>query len=174
MNSRKWDGTTTTTIQEHIERCRKSYVDWETASLHVPDQVLFKQTIVQSLLDSMDGCTDPKVCTILAAISNEALGIINSFEDDVAHLLPDCPVPTKVSKKRKGEQISGIGGGLKGGTGPKTGVELRYYKPTEYKTLSMEEKDELRELRPESKVSKGNNKNKKGKSDGKNRGKGQR
>ena len=38
----------------------------------------------------------------------------------------------------------------------------------------MEEKDELRELRPESKSSKGDNKNKKGKSYDKNRGKGQR
>ena len=63
---------------------------------------------------------------------------------------------------------------MKGGTGPKTGVELCYYKPTEYKTISIEDKDELRELRPESKASNGDNKNNKGKSDGKNRGIGQR
>ena len=96
----------------------------------------------------MDGCTDPKVCARLAAISNEALGILNSFENAVAHLFPVCPVAAKVFKKRKGAEISGIGGGLKGGTGPKTAVELCYYKPTYYKSLSMEEKDELRELRP--------------------------
>ena len=63
---------------------------------------------------------------------------------------------------------------MKGGTGTKTGVELRYYKPTEYTFLSMEEKNELREILPESKASKGDNKNKKGKSDGKDRGKRQR
>ena len=85
-----------------------------------------------------------------------------------------CHVAAKVFKKRKGAQISDIGGGLKGGTGSKTGVKLRYYKPTEYSTLSMEEKDELRELCPESKASKGDYKNKKGKSDDKNRGKDQR
>ena len=73
-------------------------------------------------------------------ISNEDLGMLNSFEDDVAHLLPAWHVTDKVFKKRKSAQISGIGGGLKGGTGPNTGVELRYYKPTEYKTLSMEDK----------------------------------
>ena len=112
--------------------------------MHVPDQVPIERTRVQSLLDSMDGCIDPKVCARLAAISNEALGMLNSFEDAVAHLLPSCPVSAKVSKKCKGAQISGIVGGLKGGTGPKTGVKLRYYKPTEYKTLSLEEKDELR------------------------------
>ena len=152
-------------MQVHIERCRKSYVDWETASLHVTDQVPIEQTIFQSLLKSMDGCTDTKVCARLVAISNEALGMLNSFEYAVTHLLPSLPVASKVPKKHKCAQISGIGGGLKGGTGPKTGVELRYYKPKEYKTLSMEEKDELRELRPESKASKGdnNNKNKKSK-----------
>ena len=77
----------------------------------------------------MDGCTDPKVCSRLATIFNEALGMLNSFEDVVAHLLSACPVSAKVFKKRKGAQISGIGGGLKYGTGPKTGVKLRYYKP---------------------------------------------
>ena len=81
----------------------------------------------------MDGCPDSKVCARLAAISNESLGMLNSFEYGVAHLLPACPVATKVFKNCKGAQISGIGGSLKGGTGPKTGVELRYYKPTEYK-----------------------------------------
>ena len=124
----------------------------------------------------MDGCTDPKVCARLAAISNEALGMLNIFEDAVAHLLPSCPVATKVSKKPKGAQISDICGGLKVGTGPKTGVKIRYYKPTKYKTLSMEEKEELRDLLPESKTSKedNNNKNEKEKRNGKNRGKGKR
>ena len=56
-------------------------------------------------------------------------------------VLPACPVASKVFKKRKGAHISGIGGGLEGGTGPKTGVKLRYYKPTEYKNIYMEEKD---------------------------------
>ena len=36
-----------------------------------------------------------------------------------------------VIKKRKGAHISGIGGGMKDGTGPKTGVKLRYYNPTD-------------------------------------------
>ena len=88
----------------------------------------------------MNGCTDPKLCARLASISNEDLGMLNSFEDAVAHLLPAFPVAAKAFKKRKGAHISGICGGLKGGTGPKTGVELLYYKPTEYKTLSMEMK----------------------------------
>ena len=70
VNNRKWDGTTTTTMQAHIEWCRESYVDWETALMHVPDQVPIKRTRVQSLLDSMDSCTDPQLCARLADISN--------------------------------------------------------------------------------------------------------
>ena len=76
VNNRKWDGTTATMMQTHIERCCESYVDWETASLHVPDQVPIERTRVQRLLDSMDGCTDPKVCARLAAISNGALALL--------------------------------------------------------------------------------------------------
>ena len=117
--------------------------------LHVPNQVPIKQTRVQILLDSMDCCTDPKECARLAEISNEALGMLNSFEDTVADLLPACSAAAKVYKKRKGAQISGIRGSLKGGTDPKTGVKLRYYKPTEYKVLSMEDKDKLRKIRTE-------------------------
>ena len=122
-------------MQAHIERCRKSYVDWEIASLQVLDQVPIELTIVQSLLDSMDGCTDPKVCASLEAISNESLGMLNNFEDADSHLLPLCSVAAKVFKKRKGSQIPGICGGLKDGTGPNTGVKISYYKPTDYKNL---------------------------------------
>ena len=107
------------------------------------NQVLIEQIRVQSLLDSMESCTDTKVCARLAAISNEALGTLNSFEDAVAHLLPACPVAAKFYKKLKGAQISSKCGGLKVDTGPKTGVELRHYKPIEYKNLPTEEKDEL-------------------------------
>ena len=69
----------------------------------------------------------------------------------VLKMLLPASVSAKVFKKRKDAQISGICGGLKVSTGTKTGVELCYYKPTEYKYLFMDEKDELRELRPESK-----------------------
>ena len=76
------------------------------------------------LLDSIDGCTNPKMCTRVAAVSNEALGMIDNFELAVAHLLSACPVASKTKNKRKNAQISGVGEGLKPGTGPKTGVEL--------------------------------------------------
>ena len=48
--------------------------------------------------------------------------MLADFEKSVAHLLPACPVAAKVAKKIKNANISGLGGNLKAGTGPKTGV----------------------------------------------------
>ena len=53
--------------------------------------------------------------------------MLADIELAVVHLLPACPVATKVAKKRKNAQISGLGGNFKAGTGPNTGVELRYH-----------------------------------------------
>ena len=93
---------------------------------------------MQSLLDSIDGCTDTKMCARVAAVSNEALGMIDNFELAVAHLLPAYPIDAKVNNKMKNAQIYGVGGDLKPGNGPQTGVELRYYKTHEFFNLTAE------------------------------------
>ena len=80
-------------------------------------------------------------------MSNEANGMQADLELAVAHLLPACPVASKVSKKRKNAQISVLGGNFKAGTGPKTGVELRYHNPPEFAELSDAQRDELLEIR---------------------------
>ena len=150
VNEKKWDGTTGQLMQSHIEKCRECYVDIENAAEHIKEQIPAPRTRVQSLLDSIEGCKDPNVCARVAAISNEANGMLDNFEKAVAHLIPVCPVAAKVGKKRKNANVSGVGGNvnLKPGTGPKTGVELRYYKPKEFSQLSQEMMDELKELRP--------------------------
>ena len=84
----------------------------------------------------------------MAAVSNEALGIIDNFELAVAHLLPERPVADKVNNKRNTSQIYGVGGELRTGTGPETGVELRYYKPHELFKLTAEEVAELARISP--------------------------
>ena len=106
---------------------------------------------MQILLDSIDGCTYPKMCSRVAAVSNEALGIIYNFELAVANILPACHVASKVNDKRKNDHIYGVGGYLNPGTGPKTGVELRYYKPHELFNIAAEEVAELTRLRPDRK-----------------------
>jgi hypothetical protein len=172
VNERKWDGTTSQLLQSHVEKCRECYVDIENAAEHIKEQIPEPRTRVQSLLDSIEGCKDPNVCARVAAISNETNGMLDDFEAAVAHLIPVCPVAAKVGKKRKNAQVSGLGGNLKAGTGPKTGVELRYYKPKEFSQLSPEMMTELRELRPPQKgkgkgTPKGNGAHSKGKSKGK-------
>ena len=74
--------------------------------------------------------------------------MLADFELAVSRLLPLCPVTAKLDKKRKNTQISVILGNFKAGTGPKTGVELRYHKPSEFFQLSDSQRDELLEFRP--------------------------
>ena len=104
-------------------------MDSNNASEHVTEQVKNPRTRVQSLLNSIEGFTDPKICARVAAVSNDANGMQADFEWAVAHILTACPVSAKVSKKQKNSQISGLGVNFKAGTGPYTGVELRYHNP---------------------------------------------
>ena len=73
--------------------------------------------------------------------------MLDDFEKAVAHLIPVCSVAAKVGKKIKNANVSGLGGNFKPGTGPKTGVELWYYKQKEFSQLSQEMMDKLKELR---------------------------
>ena len=84
--------------------------------------------------------------TRVATISNEALGMIDNVETAVANLLPSYPVANKMNNKWKNDQISSVGGYLYPGTGPKTGVETRYYKPHEFFKITAEEVAELTRL----------------------------
>ena len=148
VNKRKWDGTTNYLLQSHVEKCRECYVDIENASEQITEQIPNARTRVQSLLDSVEGCTDTNICARVADISNEASGMLADFEKAVAHLLPACPVAAKLSKRRKNANIYGLGGNFKAGTGPKTGVELCYQKPPEFSKLSNDQREELLDLRP--------------------------
>ena len=148
VNEAKWDGTTSQLLQSHIERIRESYVDIENAAQHIKEQIPDPRTRVQSLIDSIEGCTDAKVCARVAAISNETNGMLDDFEKAVTHLIPVCPVAAKVGKKRNRVTIAGVEGNSISKKEPKTGVELRYYTSKEYGKLSKEEMAELKELRP--------------------------
>eukprot|EP00957_Ditylum_brightwellii_P065015 4931696-Ditylum_brightwellii.AAC.1 len=85
------------------------------------------------------------------------------FEKAVAHLLPYCPVTKRkiaIGNKRGTDNISDVSAdvvsfGSKSGCGPKTGVHLSYHKFSEFKKLTPEEIEELKEWRnsPEGKAS---------------------
>ena len=68
VNERKLDGTTSHLLQAHIEKCRECYLDIKNASEHVTKQVPNTRTRVQSLIYSIEGCTDPNICARVAEV----------------------------------------------------------------------------------------------------------
>ena len=80
VNERKWDGTTSYILQAHIENFRECYVDIDNTSEHVTGQVPNPRTRVQSILNSIEGCTGPNICARFAAVSNEVNGMQADFE----------------------------------------------------------------------------------------------
>ena len=87
-------------------------------------------------------------------MDDTANGMRNNFEAAVAFLLPTDPVDKKKSKnsKRNIAEVSGVDtggkslGSHKSGRG-KSGVEFRYYKPSEFKKLNQAQITELLEHR---------------------------
>ena len=75
VNERKWDVTTSYLMQSQIEKFREFYVEIENASEHVTGQVPNTCTRVQSLLDSIEGCTDTNIFARVAEMSNKANGM---------------------------------------------------------------------------------------------------
>ena len=92
MNTAKWNGSTSITLEDHIDKCREAYVSIKTAAMHVNEQVPNERMRVQSLLDSIDGCTDPKICSRVANINDDSNTMHKDWEAAVAYLLPVDPV----------------------------------------------------------------------------------
>ena len=100
-------------------------------------------------------CSDPGLQAAMASIKtdNGLEGMRNNFEATAAHLLPYDPVAKKRSsgQKRGSAQISSVMDPFRTKTkNPSiwtTGVHLRYYKTGEYRNLSNEQKEELKEWR---------------------------
>ena len=103
-------------------------------------------------------CGDASLQAAIAHIKSQSdnpEGLGSNFEEAAAYLLQFCPV----SKKRKAQpndrphNVSSVG--FHGEEGRKkskpnkgeTGVELRYYKPKEYRKLSSEQMEELQKWR---------------------------
>ena len=100
-------------------------------------------------------CSDPRLHAAMASIKtdNGLEGMRNNFEATAAHLLPYDPVAKKRSggQKRGSAQISSVMDPSPTTTKKpsigKTGVHLHYYKTGEYRNLTNEQKEELKEWR---------------------------
>ena len=109
---RKWNSTTSLTIQSHIERCFAAHFEIETASQHVTEKIPNQRTQVQNFLDSFEGCTDSKVCAHVSTVSTKINGTSDNFELALPQLLPAFPIAANIRSKRNNSQISTLGGYL--------------------------------------------------------------
>ena len=106
VQQRKWNWTTSYSLENHVNKCINCYVECETAAKYIPDQVPNPETRVQNLLTSIEGCTDPKIAAASTAVRLEQNSMLNDWEKAITHLFPACLVATKARKKRKNVNIS--------------------------------------------------------------------
>ena len=140
----KWNGRQYA-LEKFTSQHRSAYTILEECHDHVDFQLPTTHTRVGYLLDNIVN-SDPDLRAALANIRINMNGMRSDFEGAVAHLLPVCPY-TKHQNEKGGTkpkaQISDVT--LKGAHDSRTGVDLRWYKHSEYKKLSKEQKDELSE-----------------------------
>ena len=153
--NRDFTGGTSLTLERYLSQHRQAHTAMQRCAENIQCQVPDQRTRVGYLIENIK-CADSDVKAAIAAIKldDNPTGLRNDFERAVALLIPCDPV----AKKRKGKRpiadvaaanatvASASGGGLKSGIG-KTGVSLRYHKPTEYAKLNKEQRTELREWR---------------------------
>ena len=119
---------------------------------HVQYQLPNEHSRVRFLLEAIR-CSDPGLQAAMASIKtdNGPEGMRNNFEATAAHLLPYDPVAKKRSsgQKRGSAQISAVMDCSPTTTKKlsigKTGVHLCYYKTGEYRNLTNEQNEELKE-----------------------------
>ena len=165
----KWTGTTGFSLHQFLAKHRSSFNSLQRCADHVSVELPNERTRVGYLLDNID-TNDRDVSAAMSSIrlddtvdptSGDPTGMRNDFEAAVAFLLPHDPVKKKRGAKRASVQISAAtsvsdpndkpeDGGKNVRFKPtygKTGVELRYYKLKEWKKLTKEQQDEVREHR---------------------------
>ena len=154
LNLRIWNGRNSRyPLRMHIVRHREAFNDMQRASEHIAFTPPDETTRVRHLMTSIQ-TPDP---TIISAKTNIHADPTkkNDFEQAADFLLQVAPTPNttgtnhRISALKHGKRKNGKGGRrgeIK--TGPKTGVELRYYKRKEWmEDLSQEQRDECQEIR---------------------------
>lgn len=158
VHTRVWKGQSNQTLEQFVAQHRNAYVSMQAAAEHVEYQLPNEHSRVGFLLEAIQ-TSDAGLQAAMASIKTDTTpnGLRNNFESAVAHLLPYDPVAKKrnaAGNKRGVAEISSAEGADVSATTTtgkqsigKTGVHLRYHTPQEYKQLSKEQKDELREWR---------------------------
>ena len=154
LQTRIWKGQSNFSLENFISQHRNAYVSMQASAEHVQYQLPNEDSRVGFLLEAIQ-CSDPGLQAAMASIKtdNGTEGMRNNFEATAAHLLPYDPVAKKRSsgQKRGSAQFSSVMDPspttTKKPTIGKTGVHLHYYKTGEYRNLTNEQKEELKEWR---------------------------
>lgn len=153
IHTRVWKGNTNFSLESFITQHRAAHVSLERCAQAVPLQVPNERTRVTHLLDAIQ-CENASIQAAVAHVKSDETpnGLQSNFERAAAYLIQFDPV----TKKRKalsqgGHTISGVSqdttDSKKKANRGTTGVEFRYYKPEEYRSLTDDQKLELREHR---------------------------
>lgn len=163
LHTRKWKGQTSYSLEKFVSQHRESFMELQECATHLQYQLPNENSRVTYLLDGID-CSDPTLQAVMALLRSDSGpdGKMNDFELAAAYIQPSDPVTKRRAKGAN--ESSGGGGGTKRPqaeisqveastpttrkirTG-KTGVELRFYKQPEYRTLTQPQKDELKSHR---------------------------
>ena len=136
----KWNGRIYS-LERFTSTHRSSFVQLEEASQHVDFQLLSEHSRVGYLIDNIDH-PDPDLRAAIAAIRMNNNGMRSNFELAVSCLLPVDPYIK--SKKYLNAKVSDANA-LQNKTNSKTGVDLRWHKPEEYRQLSKDQRNEIYE-----------------------------
>ena len=151
LNQRKWNGRNARyPLKIHIARHREAHNDMVRAAEHIPYSPPNGTTRVRHLMNSIES-NDPIICSCKTTIQADALKK-HDFELAADFILSQIPKNKSLPiHKISGLKYKGKGNGKgKVKVGPKTGVELRYYKRNEWMQLSQEQRDECVEIRRKS------------------------
>lgn len=139
----KWNGRAYP-LESHVSNHRNAYDDLRECSTHITVSVPNDSQRVEYLIDSIN-CTDNSLQAVIGLIRANTNNMRNDFELASSALIEVDPY--KRSSKSGGNQreasINAID--FSAGRGPKTNVDLRWYPRKEFKALSNEQKDELKE-----------------------------
>lgn len=150
LSSRVWNGKNSRyPLKVHIARHREAYNDLVRASHQITYVPPNETSRVCYLLTSIQ-TSNPTLCSAKTTIQADPTKK-DDFETASDFIMTVAPAPRpqqgrnqriaalKTSQNRRGKVK----------TGPKTGVEVRFYRRHEWSKLSREEQDEVRELRQE-------------------------
>ena len=148
LHTRVWKGNSNFTLESFIMQHRSAHISMIRCAEHVPYQLPNERTRVTHLLNGIKS-SDAELLSALAVTKSDdgPGGRMEQFEDTAAYLIRFDPVTAKRSKSGangRQQQISGVE--IKNGTG-KTGVALRYHSKHEYRSLTDEQKKELKSFR---------------------------